>query len=71
MAVRLVAPYYGGGSGLTAASVSEPIPSVTTMARFGMAEPVLMRAGRGDSDGRDPASRVLDQDADAGADRVQ
>ena len=63
MAVPLVAPYYGGGSGLTAASVAEPVPSVTTKARFGLAEPVLMRAGHGDSDGRDPASRVLDADA--------
>lgn len=63
MAVPLVAPYYGGGSGLTAASVAEPLPSVTTKPRFGLAEPVLMRAGYGDSDGRDPASRVLDADA--------
>jgi len=62
MAVPLVAPYYGGGSGLTAASVSEPVPSVTTKARFGLAEPVLMRASHGDSDGRDPAGRVLDLD---------
>ncbi|WP_241236829.1 DNA cytosine methyltransferase [Xanthomonas arboricola] len=63
MAVPLVAPYYGGGSGLTAAAVSEPVPSVTTKARFGLAEPVLMRAGHGDSDGRDPASRILNPDA--------
>lgn len=63
MAVPLVGPYYGGGSGLTAASVAEPVPSVTTKARFGLAEPVRMRAGHGDSDGRDPASRVLDADA--------
>ncbi|PZT18729.1 hypothetical protein A7X86_11140 [Stenotrophomonas maltophilia] len=59
----LVAPYYGGGSGLTASSVSEPVLSVTTKARFGLAEPVLMRAGHGDSDGRNPVSRVLDADA--------
>lgn len=62
LAVPLVAPYYGGGSGLTAASVAEPVPSVTTKARFGLAEPVLMRASHGDSDGRDPAGRVLDLD---------
>jgi len=61
--VPLVAPYYGGGSGLTASSVGEPVPSVTTRARFGLAEPVLMRAGHGDSDGRNPVSRVLDADA--------
>lgn len=41
LAVPLVAPYYGGGSGLSATSVSEPVPSVTTKARFGLAEPVL------------------------------
>ena len=63
LATPLVAPYYGGGSGLTSSSVSEPVPSITTKARFGLAEPVLMRAGHGDSDGRDPASRVLDTDA--------
>ncbi|WP_282294850.1 DNA cytosine methyltransferase [Stenotrophomonas sp. PS02289] len=62
VATPLVAPYYGGGSGLTASSVTEPVPSVTTKARFGLAEPVLMRAGHGDSDGRDPGSRVLDVD---------
>ncbi|MBH1873519.1 DNA cytosine methyltransferase [Stenotrophomonas maltophilia] len=62
LAVPLVAPYYGGGSGLTASSVAEPVPSVTTKARFGLAEPVLMRASHGDSDGRDPAGRVLDLD---------
>lgn len=63
LAVPLVAPYYGGGSGLTASSVGDPVPSVTTKARFGLAEPVLMRAGHGDSDGRNPVSRVLDADA--------
>jgi DNA (cytosine-5)-methyltransferase 1 len=63
LAMPLVAPYYGGGSGLTASSVAEPVPSITTKARFGLAEPVLMRAGHGDSDGRDPGSRVLDTDA--------
>lgn len=63
LAVPLVAPYYGGGSGTTATSVGEPVPSVTTKARFGLAEPVLLRAAHGDSDGRDPASRLLDPDA--------
>lgn len=63
LAVPLVAPYCGGGSGLTASSVGEPVPSVTTKARFGLAEPVLMRAGHGESDGRNPVSRVLDVDA--------
>lgn len=62
VATPLVAPYYGGGSGLTSTSVAEPVPAVTTKARFGLAEPVLMRAGHGNSDGRDPGSRVLDVD---------
>lgn len=93
----IIAPYYGGGSGLSAQGVGEPLASVTTKARFGLAEPVivstsnssnrgiprgaceplrtittarggdmavaspvLLRAAHGDSDGRDPASRVLD-----------
>lgn len=63
VAVPLVAPYYGGGSGTTSTSVGEPVPSVTTKARFGLAEPMLLRAGHGDSDGRDPGSRVLDVDS--------
>ncbi len=62
VAVPLVAPYYGRGSGQTSTSVAEPVPTVSTKARFGLAEPVLMRAGHGDSDGRDPASRVIDVD---------
>jgi DNA (cytosine-5)-methyltransferase 1 len=36
----LVAPYYGGGSGLTASPTSEPVPAVTTKARFGLVVPV-------------------------------
>ncbi|HEL3748668.1 TPA: DNA cytosine methyltransferase [Stenotrophomonas maltophilia] len=60
LAVPLVAQYYGATA--TAQSVAEPVPSVTTKARFGLAEPVLMRASHGDSDGRDPAGRVLDLD---------
>ena len=61
LAVPLVAQYYGATA--TAQSVAEPVPSVTTKARFGLAQPVLMRAGHGDSDGRNPVSRVLDADA--------
>ncbi|MDP3859874.1 MAG: DNA cytosine methyltransferase [Stagnimonas sp.] len=60
LAQPLVAPYYGGGSGLTAKGSDQPLDAITTKARFGVAEPVLMRASHGDSDGRDPASRVLD-----------
>lgn len=56
MAVPLVAPYYGGGSGLTAASVVEPVPSVTTKARFGLAEPVVMRGNVGTGRTRDMRS---------------
>ncbi|WP_455947844.1 DNA cytosine methyltransferase [Lelliottia jeotgali] len=61
MAVPLVAQYYGATA--TAQSVAEPVPSVTTKARFGLAEPMLMRASHGDSDGRDPCGRVLSLDA--------
>ena len=39
----LLAPYYGGGSGLTAQTTATPVPSITTKARFGVAEPVLIR----------------------------
>ncbi|WP_337055012.1 DNA cytosine methyltransferase [Pseudoxanthomonas sp. USHLN014] len=53
VAVPLVAPYYGGGSGLTASSVAEPVPSVTTKARFGLAEPVVMRGNVGAGRTRD------------------
>ncbi|MDQ1090637.1 DNA (cytosine-5)-methyltransferase 1 [Xanthomonas sacchari] len=60
VAMPLVAPYYGRGS---TTSVGDPVPSVTTRAHFGLAEPLLMRASHGDSDGRDPGSRVLDLDA--------
>lgn len=53
----LLSPYYG--STAFAQPVTDPVPAVTTKARFGLAEPVLMRASHGDSDGRDPGSRVL------------
>lgn len=54
----LLSPYYGSAS--HAQPVTDPVPAVTTKARFGLAEPIVMRASHGDSDGRDPASRVLD-----------
>jgi DNA (cytosine-5)-methyltransferase 1 len=53
--IRTVTTAKGGDQ-----AMAVPVPSVTAKARFGLAEPVLMRAGQGDSDGRDPASRVLD-----------
>lgn len=61
LAVPLVAPYYGGGSGLTASSVGEPVPSVTTKARFGLAEPVVMRGnvGTGRTGDMRPASEPV------------
>jgi len=43
MAVPLVAPYYGGGSGLTTTSIAEPVPAMTTKARFGLHDPIVMR----------------------------
>lgn len=42
--LTLVAPYYGSGSGLTAAPAQEPLPAITTKARFGLAEPVAHAA---------------------------
>lgn len=61
LAVPLVAPYYGGGSGLTASPVGEPVPSVTTKARFGLAEPVVMRGnvGTGRTGDMRPASEPM------------
>lgn len=50
LAEPVIAPYYGGGSGLTSQSVDEPVPSITTKARFGLAEPVMIQTdqvGRG------------------------
>lgn len=41
----LIAPYYGGGSGLTCGSVEEPLPAVTTKARFGLVVPITHRDG--------------------------
>lgn len=38
----IIGPYYGGGSGTTAQSVEQPLPSATTKARFGLAEPFVM-----------------------------
>lgn len=55
----LIAPYYGGGSGLTSKPVSEPLPAATTKARFGLAQPVMIRSGHGD-DGHTPEGRLVD-----------
>jgi DNA (cytosine-5)-methyltransferase 1 len=46
-------------------SVDEPIRTVTTAkgGDMAVASPVLLRAAHGDSDGRDPASRLLDPEA--------
>ncbi len=60
LAEPILAPYYSGGSGTTATSIEQPVPALTTKARHALAEPMLIRAAHGDSDGRDPASRVLD-----------
>ncbi|KAB7767592.1 DNA cytosine methyltransferase [Xanthomonas maliensis] len=38
----IIAPYYGGGSGLTGKPSSHPLPTVTTKARFGLVEPVVV-----------------------------
>jgi DNA (cytosine-5)-methyltransferase 1 len=36
----LIAPYYGSGSGETCRSTDEPLPTITTKARFGLIMPV-------------------------------
>ncbi len=59
LAVPLVAQYYGATA--TAQSVAEPVPSVTTKARFGLAEPVVMRGnvGTGCTGDMRPASEPM------------
>jgi DNA (cytosine-5)-methyltransferase 1 len=59
LAVPLVAQYYGATA--TAQSVAEPVPSVTTKARFGLAEPLVMRGnvGTGRTGDMRPASEPM------------
>ncbi|MCD9096144.1 DNA cytosine methyltransferase [Luteimonas fraxinea] len=59
LAVPLVAPYYGGGSGLTTTSIAEPVPAMTTKARFGLADPIVMRGNVGTGRTRD--MRTVDE----------
>lgn len=67
----IIAPYYGGGSGLTANGADEPLPAQGTKDRFAVASPTvfrvnqgatptLIRAGHGD-DGHSHEGRVLDE----------
>lgn len=42
LASAIIAPYYGGGSGLTAQSSRSPLPTATTKARFGLAAPFII-----------------------------
>ena len=44
-AESLIAPYYGGGSGLTCTPATDPLPTVTTKARFGVVVPVTHTKG--------------------------
>lgn len=41
----LIAPYYGSGSGSTCSSTDEPLPTVTSKARFGMVMPITHNDG--------------------------
>lgn len=41
----LISPYYGSGSGETCNSVDEALPTITTLARFGMVVPVTNSNG--------------------------
>ncbi|MCD9005166.1 DNA cytosine methyltransferase [Luteimonas sp. XNQY3] len=59
VAVPLVAPYYGGGSGLTTTSIAEPVPAMTTKARFALADPIVMRGNVGT--GRIGDMRTVDE----------
>jgi DNA (cytosine-5)-methyltransferase 1 len=47
----LIAPYYGGGSGLTSKPASGPLDAVTTKARFGVAEAVIVSTSNSSSPG--------------------
>jgi DNA (cytosine-5)-methyltransferase 1 len=47
----LVGPYYGGGSGATSRPASHPLPAVTTKARFGLAEPLIVTTSNSSSPG--------------------
>ncbi|HEX2888033.1 DNA cytosine methyltransferase [Vineibacter terrae] len=42
----LIAPYYGGGSGLSAKSTEEPLDTITAKARFGMVMPITHGSDR-------------------------
>ncbi len=55
----LLAPYYG--STAFAQPVTDPVPAVTTKARFGLAEPIVMRGNVGDGRTGDmrPASEPM------------
>ena len=43
--VALIAPYYGSGSGDTAQSIADPLPTATAKARFGLVVPVTNSGG--------------------------
>lgn len=38
----MVTPYYSGGSGQTGKSVDQPLDTITTKGRFGLAQPILL-----------------------------
>jgi DNA (cytosine-5)-methyltransferase 1 len=68
VAMAMVAPFYGSGSGKTCATVDRPLDSVTTKARFGLVvadvvetETALpfLSVYNGDKDGRSRASRSV------------
>jgi DNA (cytosine-5)-methyltransferase 1 len=47
----LIAPYYGGGSGLTSKPAGDPLDAITTKARFGIAEAVIVSTSNSSSTG--------------------
>lgn len=62
MAVPVVVQLSNQSSAPAPRSIHEPLKTITGTrgGDMAVASPVLLRAGHGDSDGRDPASRVID-----------
>lgn len=55
----VIAPYYGSGSGTSGQPDNRPLPTITTKARFGLAEPVIVSTCNSNSPGVRMASQPL------------
>jgi DNA (cytosine-5)-methyltransferase 1 len=60
----IIAPYYGGGSGLTAKGVDEPLPAQGTKDRFSLATPFLV-PNFGERPGQEPRTHAIEDPAPA------